>query len=318
MKRVRCISIFLVMVSIILGICGCSANLTSISYPEIYNEINLPLVGAVDNNNIEIRVSDQLHFSTSGENVDVYRILKRDPVDTKASINDKVKNVSKWENKEDRWFNRNNNQLLEINKDTGYWFLQNTLILNSIYEETRASELSREQCIAIATEVAELFEVDLDLFSNIKIGNIEYGQAPVDGVMAAPTIVGHEVYFYPVLNGKNVWGNARFNVTIDRNGDVAAINKCYPIIEYASTEKAISQETALNALYNQKAHRMSAAPHEADAAVIDNCELVYYIDSSSIGNDSYCLPYYVFTGRYVKDNVPIEGTEYTVLVPAIE
>lgn len=279
-----------------------------------YPEINWPEIGAPTDNHLSVAADDSMKISDDAEEAFIYKIKKPNIDEITTHLNEKFGVKDSWTESDMRKYVSNEDYSLDIDLNTGYWYYSDKKIHEgSSYNSGKPSSLSEKKCIEIATEIAKQHGVDLEMFSNIRVGTIEYGGTQY----GSPVVVGHDVYFYPVLNNRNVWGIARFTVELDGDGNVASIGKLFPEIEQCATEKMISQKDALQQIMDKKGHIVSETPAEANSVKINGCEIVYYINVVDLEQDYYCQPVYVFKGEYLHNGETIKDYEYVAMVSAL-
>ena len=318
MKKKFFIFIFaaIFLATIFCGGCQQSNNSSENTYPEI----NWPALGSANHSDVKKEVNENFKIDSSDVKVNVYKVIKPDIDRIISDLNKKIQPINEWTYEDDRVYYADENQLIEVDTNTGYWFFQSRKEYTSLYNSTTPAKISSEQAINIAKKVAEEYNVDLQLFSDIQVGNIEYTPAQsIESSEESSIIIGYDIYFYPIIDGKNVWGVSRFNVTIDGNGNFVSVSKRFPELSFYSVENTISPDVALNQVIENKGHLTTDTPSEADSAIIDEYKIVYYIDVESLDSDYFCQPVYAFKGHYLSESgQQLNDSSFTALTPAIK
>ena len=94
--------------------------------------------------------------------------------------------------------------------------------------------------------------------------------------------------------------------------------KSYPDLEIHAQVKAISSKDASVKILSQEGIMISDDPSDADAIVVNDYEVVYYIDITSFEEENFFQPVYVFKGFYTNQGNVLPGYEYVALTPALD
>ncbi|ADQ39634.1 hypothetical protein Calkr_0056 [Caldicellulosiruptor acetigenus I77R1B] len=123
-----------------------------------------------------------------------------------------------------------------------------------------------------------------------------------------------DVYFYPSINGKPVYGVSRIVVSVGSNGKIIGVRKWYKDIEEYKKVKLISAEKALEKIKKREASN-NINPR-AKSATINKVFLAYWEDAGTIEEQPYLQPVWVFCGEAITE----DGSRDTfdAVVPAIE
>ncbi len=284
-----------------------------------YPSINWPELGSNNSIDIDITIDNNMYLSSFGTEINIYKVIKPDIDNIISYLNKKFQPVSQWTYLNDRVFISDENEIIEIDTNTGYWFYEDRVGYYNLYNNIDNAVITSDNAAEIAKNVARDHNVDLELFSDIRIGKIEYALAPNEDVSDNNSVLlGYEVFFYPVIDGNSVWGIDQFNVTIDGRGEVVAINKRFPDISFYSKEICIPPIDAIKDIVGNQGHMMSEIPINAQSAIIQNYYMVYYIDVESLDSDYYCQPVYVFKGIFIsEDGEVIDNNSFTAMTSAI-
>ncbi|ACM60048.1 hypothetical protein B0S90_1231 [Caldicellulosiruptor bescii] len=122
------------------------------------------------------------------------------------------------------------------------------------------------------------------------------------------------VYFYPEIKGKPVYGVSRILVVVGDNGKIVEVYKWYKEIEEYKKVKIISAEKAFEKVKNRKSS--NSINHKAKSATIKEVFLAYWEDAGTIEEQPYLQPVWVFAGEAVTEDGKVE--KFDAVVPAIE
>ena len=283
-----------------------------------YPPINWPEAGASSENVSKLSMSTDMPLSEDANEITIYKAKQPNIDDICKNLSSILSITEQWTVKDTRRFIANEKYIVEVNTQTGYWSFQDRSITNGLYGSSKQSSLTNDEVCQKAKEVAIKFGVDQTLFSKLNIGNIEQTTLDPETESEITKVVGYNVYFYPVIDGKDVWGVARFMVTLDGTGQVAGIMKSYPDLEMHSQVKTISPKEASQKILSKEGIMMSDDPYDANAVVVDDYEVVYYIDIISFDEENFLQPVYVFKGSYTNQGNVIPGYEYVALTPALD
>ena len=283
-----------------------------------YPQINWPEIGAPSKNVDKISMSADMPLSEAANEITIYKAKQPNIDEICMNLSSILSITENWTSKDVRRYIANEKYTVEVNTQTGYWSFQDRSITNELYQSSEQSSLTNDEVCQKAKEVAIKFGVDQTLFSKLSVGGIEQTTFDPQTDSEVTKVVGHNVYFYPVIDGKDLWGIARFVVTLDGKGQVAGIMKSYPDLEIHSQVKAISSKDASEKILSQEGIMISDDPSDADAIVVNDYEVVYYIDIISFEEDNFFQPVYVFRGYYTNQGNVIPGYEYVALTPALD
>ncbi|ADQ07053.1 conserved hypothetical protein [Caldicellulosiruptor hydrothermalis 108] len=123
-----------------------------------------------------------------------------------------------------------------------------------------------------------------------------------------------DVYFYPSINGKPVYGVSRIMVSVGDNGKIIEVDKLYKDIEEYKKVKIVPAEKALEKVKKRQASN-NINPR-AKSATINKVFLAYWEDAGTIEEQPYLQPVWVFAGEAVTEDGKYES--FDAVVPAIE
>lgn len=122
------------------------------------------------------------------------------------------------------------------------------------------------------------------------------------------------VYFYPVVEGKPVYGVSRIIVVVGDNGKIVEVYKWYKEFEEYNKVKIVPAEKAFEKVKNREASN-NINPM-AKSATIKEVVLAYWEDAGTIEEQPYLQPVWVFAGEAVTEDGKVE--KFDAVVPAIE
>ena len=316
-KTVKNLFVHLLICTLLFSLSSCSNHRNSSLKHNTYPEINWPEVGGVQE---QLPVSADVALElTDQSTAKIYKAKAPNIPEICAYLKSFYNIADQWELVDDINIISSENTMMMVDLNTGYWVFKDNIISNQLYSSQEAAAISADQAIDIATEIAKKHNVDLDVFCDIKATPIECEFVQSDSApnITTSVVVGYDVYLYPIIDGKSVWGISRFIVTVDGNGSVARVVKSYPELEFCAEETIITKKHALSTIMQGEGYLMSSHPTQADSIVINSCEIVYYLDIISFKEDNYCQPVYVFTGTYMDAGKEIEYKEYISMVPVL-
>jgi len=295
---------YIILTSLVIILLLTAGNQQSTTYPDI----RMPEPGeSGPSTGIEFKmnVSDKINSNT----MKVYSIVKLDFVALKKDLKDKFAIKEEFVTKDDQMFFADDNIVVNCDLSNGFWTYTNKKIDTSLYENAIPSNLSEERCKEIAQKTAKKYGLDTSIYKKIIITPIEC--KPADGKSVK---IGNIVYFYPEVNGLNVYGVSRFCVALDANGEIASINNYYKMIKPYKDEKIVNVEEAIDLI---KANKCTVTGEEDIlSATITDYKFGYFDDPSSFDEQPYMQPVIILSGSGVdKDG---KESKYEALVPALK
>lgn len=173
---------------------------------------------------------------------------------------------------------------------------------------------SNEQAINIAKDFLLknklLKDKEFDIFKDIKVTPISSGDITTGDYKE----IGRDVFFLPVIDGLNVYGLSRIIVSVGDNGKIIRVTKNNKDFILHKKEKLKTPEKSFEQIKLKKVP--IEISHEAKTAIFDSVKLGYYEDSSTIDEQPYLQPVWVFEGESTLDNGKTE--KIGAFVPALE
>lgn len=301
---------------------GCQKKSNESSYPKL----DLPKAGSVESPDATYILGDQLRDEMQKtQTILTYQFVAPDSQKIRQHIEEQFDISDNFSSEGSRNYSASENIILEIDDSNGFWTYTNKAIQENVYQPV-PSRISKDQCKSLAIDIAKIHEVDLDIYKDIVVTPVEYSKAPSeDGTASDPVEIAYDVYFYPVISGKSVYGVSRFVVSFDGDGNVAGIKKQYKDIVPYKEETLINLDEAVKKLETGEATIKVETIYEQ--AEITDFDVVYYSDVSSIDEQPYLQPIYCLkgtvsgseVGRYIsKDTGEIGDNSFTALVPALQ
>ena len=170
-----------------------------------------------------------------------------------------------------------------IDAQTGRWFYQKPIDLDA-----KEGVLSDTDAI----QIAEQFIADNDLYPLKELGDAKVGTTSTgDAAQGTEEILRKNVYFYPEIAGKPVYGTFRICISISGSGEIVGVDKFaneYALVD-ADVEGKNYHEVATSLSENDYTLNAEVAPN---SILIDSVSDAFYADPES----EYIQPIYVLEG----------------------
>ena len=170
-----------------------------------------------------------------------------------------------------------------IDAQTGRWFYQRPIDLDAT-----GGVLSDTDAI----QIAEQFIADNDLYPLKELGDAKVGTTSTgDATQGTEEILRKNVYFYPEIAGKPVYGTFRICISISGSGEIVGVDKFaneYALVD-ADVEGKNYHEVATSLSENDYTLNAEVAPN---SILIDSVSDAFYADPES----EYIQPIYVLEG----------------------
>ncbi len=301
---------------------GCQKKNNESTYPKP----DLPETGSLESPDATYIIGDQLTDELQKtQTILTYKFVAPDSQRIRQHLEEQFDTADNFSGDGSRNYSSSENIIIEIDDSNGFWTYTNKAIQENVYQPV-PSRISKDQCKSLAIDIAKIHEVNLDIYSDIVVAPVEYSKAPSeDGTASDPVEIAYDVYFYPVISGKSVYGVSRFVVSFDGDGNVAGIIKQYKDIVPYKEETLINLDEAVKKLKTGEASINVETIYEQ--AKITDYDIVYYADVSSIDEQPYLQPIYCLegtvsgseVGRYIsKDTGEIGDNNFTALVHALQ
>lgn len=170
-----------------------------------------------------------------------------------------------------------------IDAQTGRWFYQKPIDLDA-----KEGVLSDTDAI----QIAEQFIADNDLYPLKELGDAKVGTTSTgDAAQGTEEVLRKNVYFYPEIAGKPVYGTFRICISISGSGEIVGVDKFaneYALVD-ADVEGKNYHEVATSLSENDYTLNAEVAPN---SILIDSVSDAFYADPES----EYIQPIYVLEG----------------------
>lgn len=170
-----------------------------------------------------------------------------------------------------------------IDAQTGRWFYQKPIDLDA-----KEGVLSDTDAI----QIAEQFIADNDLYPLKELGDAKVGTTSTgDAAQGTEEILRKNVYFYPEIAGKPVYGTFRICISVSGSGEIVGVDKFaneYALVD-ADVEGKNYHEVATSLSENDYTLNAEVAPN---SILIDSVSDAFYADPES----EYIQPIYVLEG----------------------
>ena len=170
-----------------------------------------------------------------------------------------------------------------IDAQTGRWFYQKPIDLDA-----KEGVLSDTDAI----QIAEQFIADNDLYPLKELGDAKVGTTSTgDAAQGTEEVLRKNVYFYPEIAGKPVYGTFRICISISGSGEIVGVDKFaneYALVD-ADVEGKNYREVATSLSENDYTLNAEVAPN---SILIDSVSDAFYADPES----EYIQPIYVLEG----------------------
>lgn len=170
-----------------------------------------------------------------------------------------------------------------IDAQTGRWFYQRPIDLDAT-----GGTLSDTDAI----QIAEQFIADNDLYPLKELGDAKVGTTSTgDAAQGTEEVLRKNVYFYPEIAGKPVYGTFRICISVSGSGEIVGVDKFaneYALVD-ADVEGKNYHEVAISLSENDYTLNAEVAPN---SILIDSVSDAFYADPES----EYIQPIYVLEG----------------------
>ena len=293
-RKIRATFCVLGMLCVVAILCFSESQHKDI--PALY----IPAVGgsALDNTQVHILDSIEPDVNSTSQTLSVYRLKQVDLSQEKAKIQN-LFHVSPA----DIGSYPTGNTLVDgttigIDAQTGRWFYQKPIDFDA-----KGGALSDQDAIRIAEDfIADNDLYPLDSLGEAKIGTTSTG----DATQGTEEILKKNVYFYPEIDGKPVYGTFRICISVSPSGEIVGVDKLaneYELVDVPVEGKSFKDVTAA---LDQKDYVLNSevAPRSIS---IDSISDAFYADPES----EYIQPIYVLEG--IDENA---AEEYSIWMDA--
>lgn len=262
---------------------------TVLHFAEPQNEqipkLKLPVVGNIATANIRVSIEDTIEseIDNVSQSLAVYRLK---PVSLNQE-KQKIGELFQISSSDIGAFPTGNTlpdgTTVGIDAQTGRWFYQKPIDLDA-----KEGVLSDTDAI----QIAEQFIADNDLYPLKELGDAKVGTTSTgDAAQGTEEVLRKNVYFYPEVAGKPVYGTFRICISISGSGEIVGVDKFaneYALVD-ADVEGKNYHEVAISLSENDYTLNAEVAPN---SILIDSVSDAFYADPES----EYIQPIYVLEG----------------------
>lgn len=262
---------------------------TVLHFAEPQNEqipkLKLPVVGNIATANIRVSIEDTIEseIDNVSQSLAVYRLK---PVNLNQE-KQKIGELFQISSSDIGAFPTGNTlpdgTTVGIDAQTGRWFYQRPIDLDA-----KEGVLSDTDAI----QIAEQFIADNNLYPLKELGDAKVGTTSTgDATQGTEEILRKNVYFYPEIAGKPVYGTFRICISISGSGEIVGVDKFaneYALVD-ADVEGKNYHAVATSLSENDYTLNAEVAPN---SILIDSVSDAFYADPES----EYIQPIYVLEG----------------------
>lgn len=262
---------------------------TVLHFAEPQNEqipkLKLPVVGNIATANTRVSIADttESEIDNASRSLTVYRLK---PVNLNQE-KQKIGELFQISSSDIGAFPTGNTlpdgTTVGIDAQTGRWFYQRPIDFDAT-----GGTLSDTDAI----QIAEQFIADNDLYPLKELGDAKVGTTSTgDAAQGTEEVLRKNVYFYPEIAGKPVYGTFRICISVSGSGEIVGVDKFaneYALVD-ADVEGKNYHEVAISLSENDYTLNAEVAPN---SILIDSVSDAFYADPES----EYIQPIYVLEG----------------------
>ena len=276
-----------IFVAVCVAVILCVVTVLHFAEPqeEQIPKLKLPVVGNIATANIRVSIEDTIEseIDNVSQSLAVYRLK---PVNLNQE-KQKIGELFQISSSDIGAFPTGNTlpdgTTVGIDAQTGRWFYQKPIDLDAT-----GGVLSD----ADAIQIAEQFIADNDLYPLKELGDAKVGTTSTgDAAQGTEEVLRKNVYFYPEIAGKPVYGTFRICISISGSGEIVGVDKFaneYALVD-ADVEGKNYHEVATSLSKNDYTLNAEVAPN---SILIDSVSDAFYADPEN----EYIQPIYVLEG----------------------
>lgn len=248
-------------------------------------KLKLPVVEGVATANIRVSIEDTIEseIDNVSQSLSVYRLKPVNLNQEKKKIGELFQISSSDIGAFPTGNTLPDGTTVGIDAQTGRWFYQKPIDLDA--KEGVLSD-------ADAIQIAEQFLADNNLYPLKELGDAKVGTTSTgDAAQGTEEVLRKNVYFYPEVAGKPVYGTFRICISISGSGEIVGVDKFaneYALVD-ADVEGKNYHEVATSLSENDYTLNAEVAPN---SILIDSVSDAFYADPES----EYIQPIYVLEG----------------------
>lgn len=263
---------------------------TVLHFAEPQNEqiprLKLPVVGNIATANIRVSIEDTIEseIDNVSQSLAVYRLKPVNLNQEKKKIGELFQISSSDIGAFPTGNTLPDGTTVGIDAQTGRWFYQKPIDLDA--KEGVLSD-------ADAIQIAEQFLADNNLYPLKELGDAKVGTTSTgDAAQGTEEVLRKNVYFYPEIAGKPVYGTFRICISISGSGEIVGVDKFAN--EYALVDADVKGKN-----YHEVATSLSENDYTLNAEVAPNSILI-----DSVSDAFYADP----EGEYIQPIYVLEGS----------
>lgn len=276
-----------IFVTVCVAVILCVVTVMHFAEPqeEQIPKLKLPVVGNIATANIRVSIEDTIEseIDNVSQSLAVYRLK---PVNLNQE-KQKIGELFQISSSDIGTFPTGNTlpdgTTVGIDAQTGRWFYQRPIDF-----DVKGGTLSDTDAI----QIAEQFIADNNLYPLKELGDAKVGTTSTgDATQGTEEILRKNVYFYPEIAGKPVYGTFRICISISGRGEIVGVDKFaneYALVD-ADVEGKDYREVATSLSENDYTLNAEVAPN---SILIDSVSDAFYADPES----EYIQPIYVLEG----------------------
>ena len=247
--------------------------------------LKLPVAGNIATENIRVSIEDtaESEIDNVSQSLAVYRLK---PVNLNQE-KQKIGELFQISSSDIGTFPTGNTlpdgTTVGIDAQTGRWFYQKPIDFDAT-----GGTLSD----ADAIQIAEQFIADNDLYPLKELGDAKVGTTSTgDAAQGTEEVLRKNVYFYPEIAGKPVYGTFRICISVSGSGEIVGVDKLaneYTLVD-ADVEGKNYREVATSLSKKEYTLNAEVVP---DSILVDSVSDAFYADPES----EYIQPIYVLEG----------------------
>lgn len=276
-----------IFVTVCVAVILCVVTVLHFAEPqeEQIPKLKLPVVGNIATANIRVSIEDTIEseIDNVSQSLAVYRLKPVNLNQEKKKIGELFQISSSDIGAFPTGNTLPDGTTVGIDAQTGRWFYQKPIDLDA--KEGVLSD-------ADAIQIAEQFIADNDLYPLKELRDAKVGTTSTgDAAQGTEEVLRKNVYFYPEIAGKPVYGTFRICISISGSGEIVGVDKFaneYALVD-ADVEGKNYHEVATSLSENDYTLNAEVAPN---SILIDSVSDAFYADPES----EYIQPIYVLEG----------------------
>ena len=247
--------------------------------------LKLPVAGNIATENIRVSIEDtaESEIDNVSQSLTVYRLKPVNLNQEKKKIGDLFRISAADIGTFPTGNTLPDGTTVGIDAQTGRWFYQKPIDFDAT-----GGTLSD----ADAIQIAEQFIADNDLYPLKELGDAKVGTTSTgDATQGTEEILRKNVYFYPEIAGKPVYGTFRICISVSGSGEIVGVDKLaneYTLVD-ADVEGKNYREVATSLSKKEYTLNAEVVP---DSILVDSVSDAFYADPES----EYIQPIYVLEG----------------------